>query len=160
MKNHWLISAALLFVIAMGMPVSSLAATSFARSITYLDAQDQIVGQQILYCNNVREHAGTLDPANPNRVEEQYGCGDPNVTCMADPRGGYSCNTTGHDNSYQMVYYHDALGYSSTQYCNSGASNPLPGDAFDGRPPCGAPAPIRATANSTQGQFVSGWGTP
>lgn len=160
MKVRLLILSALVSMVAMAIPLSAMAATSIARSITYFDAQDNVIGQQILYCNNVKEHAGTLDPSSPNRVEEQYGCGDPNVTCTADPRGGYTCNSNGHDNSYQMVYYKDALGYSFTQYCAAGPNGDGPKGVFDGHPPCNAPAPIRATSNATAGQFVSGFGTP
>jgi hypothetical protein len=140
----------LLAVISM-TSISSYAATEYARSIIYFNSSDQIIGQQILYCTNTYKHAGTIDASNPYRIEEEFGCGDPIVTCTTTI-SGTTCSQTGTENSSDIVYFKSALGYSQSQYCSSvTTSSTAP---FFEHPTCGLPAPSTITLLDP---YSSGW---
>lgn len=124
--------AALLLVCLGALPSVSMALPQFGRSIIYFDANDNIIGNQILYCNNVREHAGNVDPANPYRAEFQFGCGDPYISC--DVRG--ICVTVGHNTVDLIKYFTTATGRTRDNYC---LDPTYPGGPFYGKVDCDLP---------------------
>lgn len=126
--------AAVLLIFVAALPSVSFAAPINAKAIVYFDANDNIIGSSNLYCNNVREHAGQVDYANPNRVEFEYGCGDPIVSC--DSMG--VCKTVGHNNVNSVFYFQTATGRTISNYC---LDVPYIGGPFFNKKPCGGPAP-------------------
>lgn len=149
-----LIAMLVLITCGLAMPFASMAAVQYARSVIYLDNAGHVIGQQILYCNQVKEHAGTLDPSNPYRVEEQFGCGDKSITCSMIG-GVESCYPTAWgDYSYQMTYFNAPLGLTQANWCNDPGMN----HPWGYHPVCGMPAPSRDSYALTS--WTSGWGTP
>lgn len=134
MTRMRLMLAALALVVLTGFPTVTMALPQYARSIVYFDANDNIIGNQNLYCNNYREHAGDIDPANANRVEFRYGCGDPIVSC--DRLG--LCQTVGHNTFNTVVYFHSATGRTIQNYC---LDYTAPGLPFYGNTACDLPEP-------------------
>lgn len=140
--------AALLLVCLGALPGVSLALPQFARAIIYFDANDNIIGNQNLYCNNVREHAGNVDAGNAYRVEFEYGCGDPIISC--DVLG--VCSTVGHNTVDSVAYFRSATGRTITNYCTD---VPYLGGPFFNKKDCSLPAPSEL---SGIGAYSSGFG--
>ncbi len=147
-------------VLATLMPLSSMALPFAARSIIYFDAHDNIIGQQVLYCNNISHHGGQIDPSNAYRVEEEFSCGDRSVTCSGqmmtdtvthEPTYVFNCEPGQSSNYSEIVYFRSALGYSQAQYCQSSGIN----GAFAGHPSCGLPAPTEVPQSSYP--YLNGW---
>lgn len=69
------ILAALVGILAIGLPGSAMAANPSSFSYIFLDNQDNIIGQSLSYCNNVQLHAGVTDWAhNPLIIIMQGSC--------------------------------------------------------------------------------------
>lgn len=140
--------AALLLVCFGALPSVSMALPAFARAVIYFDANDNIIGNSNLYCNNVREHAGIVDYGNAYRVEFEFGCGDPIVSC--DQMG--LCTTVGHNTVNAAVYFRTATGRTLQNYC---LDVPYPGGPFFGKHACELPAPSQI---SGIGNYLPGTG--
>jgi hypothetical protein len=139
---------ALLLVCFGALPGVSMALPQFARAVIYFDANDNIIGNSNLYCNNVREHAGTVDYGNANRVEFEFGCGDPIVSC--DSLG--VCSTVGHNTVVTPVYFRSATGRTIDNYC---LDPTYLGGPFFNKKGCELPAPSEL---SGLGNYTSGLG--
>src|SRR6187402_2174425 len=140
--------AALLLVCFGALRGVSMALRQFARAVIYFDANDNIIGNSNLYCNNVREHAGTVDYGNANRVEFEFGCGDPIVSC--DSMG--LCSTVGHNTVVTPVYFRSATGRTIDNYC---LDPTYLGGPFFNKKGCTLPAPSEL---SGLGNYTSGLG--
>jgi hypothetical protein len=145
MKLRYLLAALLITIGAF--PAVSMALPQFARQVVYFDANDNIIGNQNLYCDNYREHAGNVDPGNANRIEFSYGCGDPVISC--DVRG--ICSTVGHNVFNTIGYFHSATGRTVDNYCLDPTS---PGAPFFNKKSCALPAPSEF---SGIGGYVPTW---
>jgi hypothetical protein len=141
--------AAFLLVCLGAFPAVSMALPQFARSIIYFDANDNLIGNSILYCDNGREHAGITDPGNANRVEFQFGCGDPIVVCS----GEGLCETVGHNTADVIHYFHSATGKTRANFC---LDPTYTGGPFFGRVDCDLPAPSEV---GQVGVYTSGFGS-
>ncbi|UGB44390.1 hypothetical protein LQ772_10325 [Frateuria edaphi] len=149
-----LIALLALVILGLAVPVASMAAVQYARSVIYLSSTGHVIGQQILYCNNVAEHAGTLNVSNPYRIEEQFSCGDKYISCDM-LNGVESCYPTAWgDYTYDMTYFRAPLGLTQSQWCNDPGMN----HPWGSHPSCGMPAPSRDTYAFSS--FTGGWGTP
>ena len=146
-RIRYLIAAAL-FVCCVAIPGVSFALPEVARAIIYFDANDNIIGNQNLYCNNVREHIGNIDPANVNRIEFEFGCGDPIVSCTDMGL----CNTVGHNVYTSIVYFRSATGRTVNNYCLDAT---YIGGPFYRRPDCSLPAPSEIP--SWGSSYLPGW---
>lgn len=108
----------------------ALAATQYARSVVYLDAHDNIIGQSVLFCNNKHLDGGNVNQSNANEVTSTFGCG---VSPHCGPR---SCAPP--EFGEIAIYIHSATGATVQEYCNIKEGT---GGPFAGRPPCGFGAP-------------------
>jgi len=126
-----------------------MALPAYARSIIYFDANDNIIGNSILYCENTREHAGVTDAGNANRIEFDFGCGDPIVTCSSSG----SCQTEGHHIEDVIKYFHSATGRTVSNYC---LDTTYIGGPFFGRADCNLPAPSEISGIGT---YTTGFGS-
>jgi hypothetical protein len=153
MKPNRVISTFVIALIA-SVSFSAFAHNMHARSIVYFDQNNNVIGQRVLYCNGVAHHAGNVgssDASNPYRVEEDFGCNDPYVTCTTDPSGATACTRTGAtENGSLITYFNSAGGYTKEQYCSFHSSS----GAFAGHPACGMPAPSEL---SILQPYVYGW---
>lgn len=146
MKIRYMLAALFLICFA-ALPSVSMALPQFARAIIYFDANDHIIGNQNLFCNNVTEHAGNIDPGNGNRIEFQYGCGDPIVSCNSLG----ICVTVGHNTEDSIVYFRSATGKTVDNYCLDPV---FAGGPFFGKKSCAIAEPVELPGI---GPYVSGF---
>lgn len=138
------------------------ARTLMAQSVIYLDANNNIIGQQMIACNNLAQHAGNIDHTNPYHVYQEWPCG---VQChyygasgWVDPNDPSSFPVPGKDiecdnGAYYVMYknvatINTANGMSAEQFCSQ------PSPVF-GSIPCDNKEPTYA--GNLVG-FQSGWG--
>lgn len=57
------VGIALLGIMTLGAITPAQAATSYTRSLKYFSESGQVVGQQIIYCNNVTKRGGNINTA-------------------------------------------------------------------------------------------------
>lgn len=146
MKAFGFYRNATLILLGWAISLSSIALPVAGRSIIYLDAQNNIIGQQVLYCNNVSKHAGNVSESNPYRIEEEYGCGDRTLECKGSLESNgehdkvyvFNCNRSGSNNYSTIVYFNSGTGSTTAQYCQSTSGLTGP---FAAHPTCGLPAP-------------------
>jgi len=97
---------------------SAFAARAFSSSVIYFDANDNIIGQQAAFCNNVSMHGGNIDPSNPYHVTIQGGCGDKMYHCEPGDVG-YTCTDLGYNNAVKVTYYRSATGMTLDHACDT-----------------------------------------
>lgn len=148
MLRNWKAALAVLALLLCALPMSAMALPAIGRSVIYFDANDQVIGQQVLYCNNVGYHAGVINPGNPYRIEESVTCNN-GATCPPDATSSTQCGVTG-GGTMTVDYFRSATGRSIQQYCND---TQYPGGPFWHHPGCGLPAPSQVS-----GLYPSGSG--
>ncbi|TBV76235.1 DUF6289 family protein [Pseudoxanthomonas winnipegensis] len=67
-----LVAAAIAAMGTLGVMPSAHAVTQYGRTWMWFDANENLVGQSILYCDNTSEHQGTTSTAK--RVIISYAC--------------------------------------------------------------------------------------
>jgi hypothetical protein len=149
MLRHWKVALAALALIVCALPMSAMALPAIGRSVIYFDANDQVIGQQIIYCNNVGYHAGVVNPANPYRIEESVTC-NVGASCPANSSSAADCSFGG-GQAMTVDYFRSATGRSIQQYCNDVQ---YAGGPFWHHPGCGLPAPSQVSGLYPSG---SGW---
>jgi hypothetical protein len=112
--------AALLGLAALASPMAAMAAPPYSFNIIYLDAQDNIIGQSLAYCNNVQLHAGVVDSKNPYQIVQQGSCNP-----MQSPTLG-------------IIGFTSATGQTVDYFCNALHTGGTP---FYGAPPCNQSIP-------------------
>ncbi|WP_036116621.1 MULTISPECIES: hypothetical protein [Luteibacter] len=130
----------------------TLAAINNARNIVYFDANNKIVGQQFIQCDNRAFHAGVIDTSNPYHMEMDFGCGNPVLVDCETSNGNTFCS---YDPDYatRVPYFLSATGYTIQDYCDGNYNHAT---EFVGRSDCAFPAPQEI---STIGPWLSGWGS-
>ncbi|MDQ0010388.1 hypothetical protein J2T07_002578 [Luteibacter jiangsuensis] len=146
MLRSWKAALAALTLMVSALPMTAMALPAVGRSVIYFDANDQVIGQQLLYCNNVGYHAGIIDPGNPFRIEESVECNN-GPSCPPDATSSAQCSFTG-GSVMSVDYFRSATGRSIQQYCNDAQ---YPGGPFWHHPGCGLPAPSQVSGLSPSG---------
>lgn len=149
MLRNWKTALAAFALAICMLPMSAMALPAVARSVIYFDSNDQVIGQQIIYCNNVGYHAGVIDPSNRNRIEESVTC-NVGASCPADSSSAADCSFGG-GRAMVVDYFRSASGRSLQQYCNDVQ---YVGGPFWHHPGCGLPAPSQVSGLYPQGP---GW---
>jgi hypothetical protein len=111
-------------LVVLGLALSLFALDAFAArpysaNTIYLDANNNIIGQQAAFCNNVTYHGGNIDPNNPYKVIIQGGCGDPLVSCVSDYPNGVICKRVGANYGVRASYFNFANGFTLKQFCET-----------------------------------------
>lgn len=144
MNKVILIISAIFSLASVAYSPDSRAAINNAYSVIYFDGQNNIIGQEVVWCNNVAKYQGVINRGNPNRIREEFGCGQPQVTCGSTTFNGtywYTpCSPAGFNYGSWIVYFNSATGLTQSNYCNNS-----PSTAFVGHPACGLPAPSLVT---------------
>ncbi len=110
------------FLIALVTSFSCFAQTPMAQSVIYLDASNNIIGQQMIACNNVAQHAGVINFSNPYKVYQEWPCG---TQCHyiggadgASPSKDIVCDNGAYYVMYKNVSgIQTANGMTAEQYC-------------------------------------------
>lgn len=145
----------MLLVATMSILLGLLSAPVNARimngySIIYFDDNNKIIGQAYTDCYNVSKYAGNADSRNNNNIREEFGCGQPMVSCsesMFHENPGYNpshdgywssnCQPAGFNYGSWITYFHSATGLTQNDYCTRSKID----GPFTGAPACGLPAP-------------------
>lgn len=120
-----LVAVSALMIFGVSVPRTSLAAVTKSLSVVYFDAQDNIIGQSVLYCNNTAYHAGNVDSHNQYQIEFEAQCDSGGVPG---------------DLQLQVTYFHSATGKSISYYCDQPHAIGTP---FYGAPSCEIVPPQR-----------------
>jgi hypothetical protein len=135
MSKMLLAVVAFILVSLAALPLKSHAAALNAYSVIYFDTNNNIIGQEVLYCNNVAKYQGTIDKRSPYKIREEFGCGQVQVSCNIE-LNGVVCKPAGYNYGSWITYFNSATGLTQNNYCNNS-----PSTAFVGHPTCGLPAP-------------------
>lgn len=102
-------------VVILAIPMLAFAARPYSSSIVYLDSHDNIIGQQVAFCNNVQKHAGQINPSNPYRVVLSGRC--PGATYGCHKNNGHPCPINQFGTPPRPEYFRSATGKTVDFFC-------------------------------------------
>jgi hypothetical protein len=117
------LSQCLVFLFALVASFSCFAQTPIAQSVIYLDANNNIIGQQMIACNNVAQHAGTISFSNPYKIYQEWPC-EPQCHYIGGADGATPSKDIECDNGAYYVMYKNVSGVATAngmtvqQYCS------------------------------------------
>jgi hypothetical protein len=116
-----LISATIATAVIISLFTSSSAhsARFNALNTIYFDANNNIIGQQIAFCENVDLHGGNIDASNPYHITIMTGCGDPKSLCQPDFDNGWVCKPMGNNIGVKINYYQSATNLPVKTFCSA-----------------------------------------
>lgn len=98
---------------------NAYSARANALNTIYFDANNNIIGQQIAFCENVDLHGGNIDPNNPYHITIMTGCGDSITHCQPDFNNGWVCKPEGNNIGVKINYYRSATNLPAETFCST-----------------------------------------